>query len=50
VKTREGDLVIAVLVRQGDKALELQEINSDAERTLPRADVLWLARIVWLTQ
>lgn len=50
VKTREGALMIADLKHQGGKTVELQEINSDAERTLPGADVLWIARIVWVTQ
>lgn len=50
VKTRDGALMIAELRRQGSKTLELQEVNSDAERTLPGADVLWIARIVWSRQ
>jgi phage repressor protein C with HTH and peptisase S24 domain len=50
VKTREGALMIAELKRQGGKTVELQEVNSEAERILPGADVLWIARIVWAIQ
>ena len=50
VRTRAGELMINELVRRGAKTVELQEVNSDAERTLPSADVLWMARIVWTSQ
>jgi phage repressor protein C with HTH and peptisase S24 domain len=50
VKTRDGALMIADLKHQGGKTVELREVNSEAERSLPTADVLWIARIVWATQ
>jgi phage repressor protein C with HTH and peptisase S24 domain len=50
VRTRDGALMINALTRRGAKTVELQEVNSDAERALPSADVLWIARIVWARQ
>lgn len=50
VRTRDGALTIATLLRRAAQTVELREINSDVEHTLSGEDVLWLARIVWASQ
>jgi phage repressor protein C with HTH and peptisase S24 domain len=51
VKTRDGEVMVKELKRRTARTLELQSLNpSHVDRTLPAADVEWIARIVWASQ
>jgi phage repressor protein C with HTH and peptisase S24 domain len=51
VKTRSGEVMAKELKRASAKAIELKSLNADhPDRTLNPADVLWMARILWLSQ
>lgn len=51
VKTREGEIMAKQLVRETATKVELMSINrSYPDRVLPRAEVAWMARIVWTSQ
>jgi phage repressor protein C with HTH and peptisase S24 domain len=51
VKTKDGEVMVKELKRKTAKAVELKSLNSEhRERTLPTADIIWLARIVWASQ
>ncbi len=51
VKTRDGEVLAKSLHRQTSSTFELASLNPDYEmRTLNRADVDWVARILWVSQ
>jgi phage repressor protein C with HTH and peptisase S24 domain len=51
VKTRGGEVMAKELVRQNAQRVELRSLNPDhGDRTLPRADIQWMARIIWAEQ
>ncbi len=51
VRTRSGEVMVKELKRRTAKAIELCSLNAaHADRTLPAADVQWIARIVWARQ
>jgi phage repressor protein C with HTH and peptisase S24 domain len=51
VRTRSGEVMAKILVKRGQKALELLSVNPDhGERAIPAAEVEWIARIVWASQ
>lgn len=51
VKTKAGEVTLAMLKRRTAKALELQPLDAaQAERTMAAGDVAWIARIVWASQ
>jgi phage repressor protein C with HTH and peptisase S24 domain len=51
VKTVDGEVMVRELKRRTAKTLELQSLNpSQADRSLPAAEVAWIARIVWARQ
>ena len=51
VKTKDGEVMVKELRRKNAKSLELKSLNAEhRDRTLPMADVLWVARIVWASQ
>lgn len=51
VKTRDGEVMAKVLVRQSPRSLELMSLNPEhANRTLETGDVDWVARIIWASQ
>jgi len=51
VKTLGGEVMAKELKRMTSKVVELISLNPDYEnRTLDRMEVLWIARIVWVTQ
>jgi len=51
VKTRAGDVTIAMLKRRAAKALELLPLDAtQTERTMAANHVAWIARIVWASQ
>ena len=51
VKTRDGEVMAKVLVRQTPRSLELMSLNPEhANRTLETRDVDWIARIIWASQ
>ncbi len=51
VKTKDGEVMVKELKRKNAKSLELKSLNAEhRDRTLPMADVLWVARIVWASQ
>lgn len=51
VKTRDGEVMAKILHRQTSDVVELASLNPDhSDRTLARADVEWVARIIWASQ
>jgi phage repressor protein C with HTH and peptisase S24 domain len=51
VKTRAGEVMAKELKRRTAKTIELRSLNAEHEdRTLAAADVLWIARILWVSQ
>jgi phage repressor protein C with HTH and peptisase S24 domain len=51
VRTRAGEVMAKELRRRTTKTVELKSLNAQhADRTLPAANVLWMARIVWTSQ
>jgi len=51
VKTKDGEVMVKELKRKNSKSMELKSLNAEhRDRTLPMADVLWVARIVWASQ
>ena len=51
VKTRDGEVMAKELKRRTPSAVELCSLNAEHEdRTLMAEDVLWMARILWVSQ
>ena len=51
VKTKDGEVLVKELKRKSGKSVELRSLNpAHKDRTLPAADVEWIARIVWASQ
>ncbi|MDP9195814.1 MAG: helix-turn-helix transcriptional regulator [Pseudomonadota bacterium] len=51
VRTKDGEVMARHLSRQSANRIDLQSLNKDHEdRTLPMADVQWVARIMWVSQ
>jgi phage repressor protein C with HTH and peptisase S24 domain len=51
VKTRDGEVMVKELKKKTTKSIELKSLNAEhRDRTLPMADVTWVARIVWASQ
>lgn len=51
VKTSAGEVMAKELARLTAKTVELLSLNPDhPHRTLPRAEVAWMARILWASQ
>src|ERR1700722_11001265 len=51
VKTRDGEVMAKELKRLTPSAVELCSLNAEHEdRTLMAEDVLWMARILWVSQ
>ena len=51
VKTRDGEVMAKILERKTGRMVELASINPEhPSRTLPVADIEWMARIVWASQ
>lgn len=51
VKTRDGEVMAKILQRKTARIVELASINPEhPARTLPVADIEWMARIVWASQ
>ena len=51
VRTRGGEVMAKELKRKTAKSIELKSLNvQTADRRLPIADVLWIARILWASQ
>ncbi|MFC7334728.1 S24 family peptidase [Rhodocista pekingensis] len=51
VRTREGEVMAKQLARLTATRLELQSLNkAHPDRTLPMAEVAWMARILWASQ
>lgn len=50
-RTRDGEVLAKVLGRQTEKTVELLSLNpAYAPRELQRANVAWMARILWASQ
>lgn len=50
-KTTDGEVMAKVLGRQSERQIELISLNPDHPvRTFKPADILWLARILWVSQ
>jgi phage repressor protein C with HTH and peptisase S24 domain len=51
VKTREGEVMAKELKRRTPSAIELRSLNAEHEdRTIFADDVVWMARILWVSQ
>ncbi|MDO9416317.1 S24 family peptidase [Pararhizobium sp.] len=51
VKTREGEVMAKVLLRQSARAIELLSLNPEhPNRTFDMSEVDWIARIIWASQ
>ncbi|KQV32055.1 DNA-binding protein [Rhizobium sp. Root1203] len=51
VKTREGEVMAKVLLRQSPRTIELMSLNPEhPNRTIELSDVEWIARIIWASQ
>jgi phage repressor protein C with HTH and peptisase S24 domain len=51
VKTTGGEVMAKVLEKQTTKAIELLSLNPEHEnRTVPTAEVEWVARVIWASQ
>ncbi len=51
VKTREGEVMAKVLMRQSARTIELMSLNPDhPNRVFDTADIEWMARIIWASQ
>lgn len=51
VKTRDGEVMAKVLEKRSAKTVELASVNTDhPHRTIPTADIEWIARIIWASQ
>ncbi|HEX2148379.1 MAG TPA: helix-turn-helix transcriptional regulator [Pseudorhizobium sp.] len=51
VKTREGEVMAKILMRQTPRAIELYSLNPEhPNRSLELSDVEWVARIIWASQ
>jgi phage repressor protein C with HTH and peptisase S24 domain len=51
VKTREGEVMAKELKRRTPNTIELRSLNAEHEdRTLAAEDVLWIARVLWVSQ
>ncbi len=51
VRTRAGEVMAKVLLRQTVNEIELRSLNPDhADRKLPMTEVDWVARIIWASQ
>jgi phage repressor protein C with HTH and peptisase S24 domain len=51
VKTRDGEVMAKELKRRSPSAIELRSLNAEHEdRTLSAEDVLWMARVLWVSQ
>jgi phage repressor protein C with HTH and peptisase S24 domain len=51
VKTRDGEVMAKELKRRTPSAIELRSLNAEHEdRVLFADDVVWMARILWVSQ
>lgn len=51
VRTREGEVMAKVLLRQSPRSIELMSLNPEhPNRTFELSDVDWIARIIWASQ
>lgn len=51
VRTREGEVMAKVLIRQTPKTIELMSLNPEHPgRTIDMSDIDWIARIIWASQ
>ena len=51
VRTKEGEVMAKVLIRQTPKSIELLSLNPEQPgRTIEIGDVDWIARIIWASQ
>ncbi len=51
VKTVEGEVMAKELHRMSETQVELVSLNPEYDdRVIPRKDVVWIARIVWISQ
>ncbi|MCJ8521659.1 phage repressor protein C with HTH and peptisase S24 domain [Pseudorhizobium tarimense] len=51
VKTRDGEVMTKILMRQTARAIELHSLNPEhPQRNLELADVEWVAHIIWASQ
>lgn len=50
-KTREGEVMAKVLGRRSDDKIELLSLNPEhPTRAFPANDIVWMARIMWVSQ
>ena len=51
VKTKGGEVMVKVLLRQSARKVDLQSLNPNHEdRSLSIEDIDWMARVVWASK
>lgn len=51
VRTNDGEVMVKELLRHSEKRIELKSLNPlHDDRSLPRDQVEWIARVVWVSQ
>ena len=51
MKTRDGEVMAKVLLRQTPRSIELTSLNPDhPNRAFEMAEIEWVARIIWASQ
>jgi phage repressor protein C with HTH and peptisase S24 domain len=51
VRTKGGEVMAKQLTRETATRIELMSINrAHPDRVIPRADIAWMARIIWASQ
>jgi phage repressor protein C with HTH and peptisase S24 domain len=51
IKTTEGEVMAKEIVRQNTKQVEIKSMNPAHEnRKIPTSDIIWMARIIWVSQ
>lgn len=51
LRTRRGEVMAKELIRRGPKRVELKSLNrAEPDRSLAAGDVVWMARILWVSQ
>ncbi|WP_448190080.1 S24 family peptidase [Azospirillum sp. sgz301742] len=51
VRTKDGEVMAKQLVRESANKVELLSINrAHPDRSIPRSEIAWMARIVWASQ
>ncbi len=51
IKTTAGEIMAKELVKQNNSRIEIKSINPDHKnREIPANDIIWMARVIWVSQ